>query len=121
MSTENQPTQHSPQRSRSIVSRGVRGGTTCFGDTLERARRAARAKRAQRVLDATASAGPPPEVEREMAVAARMWQSLAAQGKELRFGTGTDGRVSVELTDRSGRAVDVIGPAGLFRLLSQAG
>ena len=53
-----------------------------------------------------------------MAAAARLWQTLAAQGKELRFDQAADGRVSVELVDISGR-LDVIGPAGLFRLLQQ--
>jgi len=61
--------------------------------------------------------GPPPEVKREMLAADRAWESLAAQGREVRFGTGEDGRVSIELTDRSGRAVDVIRADGLFRLL----
>jgi len=94
-----------------------------FGDTLKRAKRAAHAKRAQRTLTAVPAApldGPPPEVQREMAAAARVWQTLAAQGQELRFGQSADGRVSVELIDSSGRALDVIGPSGLFRLLQQA-
>jgi hypothetical protein len=64
--------------------------------------------------------GPPPEVQREMAAAERAWRNLEAQGRELRFGTGLDGRVSVELTDTAGRAVDQIGPVGLFRLLKLA-
>ena len=64
--------------------------------------------------------GPPPEVKREMLAADRAWESLAAQGREVRFGTGTDGRVSIELTDRSGRAVDVIRADRLFRLLKLA-
>ena len=94
-----------------------------FGDTLKRAKRAAHAKRAQRALRIVPAApldGPPPEVQREMLAAARVWQTLAAQGKELRFGQSADGRVSVELTDSSGRALDVIGPSGLFQLLRQA-
>ena len=94
-----------------------------FGDTLRRAKRAAHAKRAQRTLMIVPAApldGPPPEVQREMLAAARVWQTLAAQGKELRFGQSADGRVSVELTDSSGRALDVIGPSGLFQLLQQA-
>jgi hypothetical protein len=61
--------------------------------------------------------GPPPEVQREMAKAELASQNLAEQGREVRFETGADGRVSVELTDSAGRSVDVIGPAGLFRLL----
>jgi hypothetical protein len=98
-------------------------GASGFGDTLKRAKRAAHAKRAQRTLVSVPAApldGPPPEVQREMLAAARVWQTLAAQGQELRFGQSADGRVSVELTDTSGRALDVIGPSGLFRLLQQA-
>jgi hypothetical protein len=104
-------------------SAAARDGASGFGDTLKRAKRAAHAKRAQRTLMSVPAApldGPPPEVQREMLAAARVWQTLAAQGKELRFGQSADGRVSVELTDTSGRAVDVIGPSGLFRLLQQA-
>jgi hypothetical protein len=100
----------------------VANGTGAFADTLARAKRAAQAKRAQRAISLSQAAafdGPPPEVQREMVAAARVWQALAAQGKELRFGRSADGRVSVELTDTSGRAVDVIGPSGLFLLLAQ--
>ena len=106
-----------------MSSAAARDGANGFGDTLKRAKRAAHAKRAQRTLVSVPTApldGPPPEVEREMLAAARVWQTLAAQGKELRFGQRADGRVSVELTDTSGRALDVIGPSGLFRLLPQA-
>jgi hypothetical protein len=100
----------------------VANGTGAFADTLARAKRAAQAKRAQRAISSSQAAaldGPPPEVQREMVAAARVWQALAAQGKELRFGRSADGRVSVELTDTSGRALDVIGPSGLFLLLAQ--
>jgi hypothetical protein len=95
---------------------------SAFAATLEHARRAARAKRAQRRALAGSSAlpdRPPPEVRREMAAAASASQTLAAQGQELRFGRSRDGRVSVELTDTAGRALCAIGPAELFRLLSQ--
>jgi hypothetical protein len=65
--------------------------------------------------------GPPPEVQREMDEAARAWSDLAAQGREVRFGTGEDGRVSIELTDsRSGLALHRLAPAGLFLLLGLA-
>jgi hypothetical protein len=64
--------------------------------------------------------GPPPEVQREMVEAERAWNNLAAQGRAVRFGTGADGRVSVALTDSSGRPLDMIGPIGLFRLLKAA-
>jgi hypothetical protein len=101
----------------------VANGSGAFADTLARAKRAAQAKRAQRAFatsHAAALDGPPPEVQRELVAAAGVWQALAAQGKELRFRRSADGRVSVELTDCSSRAVDVIGPSGLFRLLAQA-
>jgi hypothetical protein len=96
--------------------------TTAFGATLARARRTARAKRAQGVLASRRRVpldGPPPEVQRELDAAAHVSQMLAAQGKELRFATSADGRVSVELTDTAGHSLDIIGPSGLFRLLSQ--
>jgi hypothetical protein len=104
-------------------SAAAENGSSGFGDTLKRAKRAAHAKRAQRTLTSVPAPpldGPPPEVQREMLAAARVWQTLAAQGKELRFGQSADGRVSVELIDSSGRALDVIGPSGLFQLLQQA-
>ena len=64
--------------------------------------------------------GPPTEVLREMLEAERAWQNLAAQGREVRFGTRADGRVSVELTDSAGHALDDLGPIGLFQLLKTA-
>lgn len=79
----------------------------------------ARAERALRSPTVESFEGPPPEVQREMVAAERAWRSLAAQGREVRFGTGADGRVSIELTDRSGRAV-AVGPLGLFHLLNIA-
>jgi hypothetical protein len=97
--------------------------TSAFGATLARARRTARSKRAQGLLVSRRRApfdGPPPEVQRELDAAARVSQMLAAQGRELRFVTSADGRVSVELTDAAGQALDVIGPSGLFRLLAQS-
>jgi hypothetical protein len=94
-----------------------------FGATLARARRTARAKRAQGLLASTRRApldGPSPELQRELDAAARVTQVLAAQGRELRFVTGGDGRVSVELTDSAGHPLRVIGPSDLFRLLKQS-
>ena len=64
--------------------------------------------------------GPPPEVKREMLAADLAWESLAAQGREVRFDKGEDGRVSIELTDHSGHAVGVIRADRLFRLLKLA-
>lgn len=97
--------------------------SSAFGATLMRARRTARSKRAQGLLASRRRApidGPPPEVQRELDAAARVSEMLAAQGRELRFVTSADGRVSVELTDATGNALDVIGPSGLFRLLAQS-
>jgi len=97
--------------------------SSAFGATLARARRTASVKRAQGLLAGRRYAlndGPPPEVQRELDAAARVSQVLAAQGKELRFMTSADGRVSVELTDTAGHPLGVIGPSGLFRLLQQS-
>jgi hypothetical protein len=94
-----------------------------FADTLVRAKRTARRMRARRESAVVASSAvldaPPPEVEREMAAAARASQTLAAEGKELRFDVSPDGRVLVELVDVGGQPLDLT-PAGLFQLLSQA-
>ena len=54
------------------------------------------------------------------------WKKLATMPSgyaPLFFGSVVlpDGRVSVELTDTSGRALDVIGASGLFLLLAQVG
>jgi hypothetical protein len=79
--------------------------------------------RARRATSGSPSAAlyvPPPELERELAEAAAACQTLAAQGKELRFDRSADGRVSVELIDVSGCAPDVIGPGGLFALLANS-
>ncbi len=96
--------------------------SSAFGQTLRRAKRTARRMRARRAQAGSAAAldSPPPEVERELADAARACETLAAQGKELRFDRRADGRVSVALIDVSSRALDVIEPTGLFLLLSQS-
>jgi hypothetical protein len=112
-----------PATARLRLAPGAAGASSAFGDTLRHAKRTARRMRARRALAPTSAArldGPPPEVRREMADAARACQTLAAEGKELRFARAADGRVSVELTDGSGRALDVIGPSGLFALLAKA-
>lgn len=80
----------------------------------------ARAERAFAAGVVTPIGGPPPEVQREMAQAERAWQELAETGREVRFGTGADGRVSVELTDMAGHSLEPLGPVGLFRLLRLA-
>ena len=79
-----------------------------------------RARRAASSSVAATLHVPPPEVERELAEAALACQTLAAQGKELRFDRNADGRVSVELIDVSGCALDVIGPTALFALLANS-
>ena len=80
----------------------------------------ARAERALSLGSVERLEGPPTEVLREMLAAERAWQNLAAQGRAVRFGTGADGRVSIELTDSDGHALDELGPIGLFRLLKTA-
>ena len=79
-----------------------------------------RARRAASSSVAATLHVPPPEVERELAEAALACQTLAAQGKELRFDRNADGRVSGELIDVSGCARDVIGPTALFALLANS-
>ena len=99
----------------------VPGWTPLCDPPVDLSEALARAERAFATGLVTAFEGPPPEVQREMAQAERAWQRLAAQGREVRFGTGADGRVSVELTDMAGHPVEPIGPIGLFRLLQAAG
>jgi hypothetical protein len=96
--------------------------SSAFADTLARARSTARRMRARRPSELLVPAleTPPPEVQRELAAAARACQTLAAQGKELRFDRSADGRVQVELIDVAGRPLDLT-PTGLFQLLQQAG
>jgi hypothetical protein len=97
------------------------GAHSAFGETLRRAHRAARRLRARRPLSPPArNDGPPPEVQREMADAARAWHQLAAEGKEVRFDLSADGRVLVELADVRASAPAVIGPSGLFALLARS-
>jgi hypothetical protein len=100
----------------------VSGRSTSFGATLARARRTARARRAKGTLAATprvALDAPPPEVQRELDAAARFSETLAAEGKQLRFDRSSDGRISVELTDTSGHPLYALRPAEIFRLLQQ--
>jgi hypothetical protein len=96
--------------------------SSAFADTLARAKSTARRMRARRPQELLAGTleTPPPEVQRELAAAARACETLAAQGKELRFDRSADGRVQVELIDVSGCPLDLT-PTGLFQLLQQAG
>ncbi len=100
----------------------IAAAPSAFGETLRRAKRSARRMRARRSAQEPAAAlyVTTPELERELAQAALTAQTLAEQGKELRFDRSADGRVSVALVDVSGRAPDVIGPSGLFALLAQS-
>jgi hypothetical protein len=95
--------------------------SSAFAETLARAKSTARRMRARRPSGLVVGAPdtPPPEVQRELAAAARACQALAAQGKELRFDRSADGRVQVELIDVCGQPLDVT-PTGLFQLLQQA-
>ena len=113
---------HPTPRYPSIPWPAAASRSSAFGVTLARARRTARVKRAERsgsVPQRAVLGGPPPEVEAELDAAARLAQSLASQGRELRFATSETGHVSVELTDAAGHQLDTIGPAGLFQLLQQ--
>lgn len=109
MSTNHDHVEYEP-----LGDRGHRDEPRDLGEAL------ARAEQALMTGSVVPFEGPPPEVQREMAAAERAWRNLAAQGREVRFGTGRDGRVSIELTDMAGHQLDKIGPVGLFRLLKLA-
>lgn len=57
-------------------------------------------------------ASPPPEVLEQMAAAAKTYDALAAQGRELRFARDTQsGRTAIEVRDRAGRLLKTLSPA----------
>jgi hypothetical protein len=55
------------------------------------------------VLDSVNTDYPPPEVWRECDAAARAYETLKAQGRELHFGTDDDGKLRIEVRDTDGR------------------
>lgn len=57
------------------------------------------------VLDSVTTDYPPPEVWRECDAAARAYETLRAQGRELHFDTGDDGKVRIEVRDTEGRVL----------------
>jgi hypothetical protein len=62
-------------------------------------------------LDAIPSS-PPPEVLAQMADAARTYEQLSAQGRELRFARDADsGRTAIEVRDRGGNVLKRLSPA----------
>ena len=55
---------------------------------------------------------PPPEVLAQMASAARTYDQLSSQGRELRFARDADsGRTTIEVRDRSGNVLKRLSPA----------
>ncbi len=62
-------------------------------------------------LDAIPSS-PPPEVLAQMAGAARVYDQLSSQGRELRFARDEDsGRTTIEVRDRSGNVLKRLSPS----------
>jgi hypothetical protein len=62
-------------------------------------------------LDAIPSS-PPPEVLAQMASAARVYDQLSSQGRELRFARDQDsGRTTIEVRDREGNVLKRLSPA----------
>lgn len=60
----------------------------------------------------TLPSNPPPEVLSQMAGAARAYDELAAQGRELRFAQdASSGRTEIEVRDRAGNLLSRLSPA----------
>ena len=87
---------------------------------IERTGQAQRTSRAQAAAPAqpvaavtvdTLPASPPPQVLEEMADAAKVFDTLRAQARELHFETTGDGRVTVTVRDLDGNVIRTIPPA----------
>ncbi|HXA53754.1 MAG TPA: hypothetical protein VNV37_02660 [Solirubrobacteraceae bacterium] len=60
----------------------------------------------------TLPASPPPEVLAQMASAARTYEQLSGQGRELRFARDAhSGRTRIEVRDRDGNVLTTLSPA----------
>lgn len=57
------------------------------------------------VLDAAQTDYPPPEVWREVDGAARAYEVLKAQGRELHFDTDEAGKLKIEVRDHEGQVL----------------
>jgi hypothetical protein len=71
-------------------------------------------------LDAVPSS-PPPEVLDQMASAARTYERLSAQGRELRFvHEQSSGRMALEVRDRGGNVLQRLSPAQALEVAAGA-
>ncbi len=77
-------------------------------------RRSDKADFAADLASAGASDSPPPEVSAEVREAARAAARLHELGRELRFSHGEDGKLRVELRDRSGKVLRSVAPTEVF-------
>jgi len=67
-------------------------------------------------------AAPPPEVLDAISAAARAYQTLRAQGRELRFARDADsGRLTIEVRDLDGRLLRKIPPSKLLDVATGGG
>jgi hypothetical protein len=70
-------------------------------------------------VGASGAEGPPDELLEEMAVAAEVYERLAARGRELRFRLDPPtGRVTVEVRDLDGRLLYSIAPSRALDIAS---
>ncbi len=77
-------------------------------------RRPAKADFAADLASAGTGDSPPPEVSAEVREAARAAARLHELGRELRFQPGADGKLRVELRDRSGKLLRSVSPTEVF-------
>jgi hypothetical protein len=89
----------------------VRGSTAAERSPARTAPSFATALDSSLALDAIPSS-PPPEVLEQMAGAARIYERLSAQGRELRFAREpSSGRTTIEVRDRRGNFLQRLSPA----------
>jgi|SRR5580704_4323713 hypothetical protein len=89
----------------------VRGSTAAERPPARTAPSFATALDSSLALDAIPSS-PPPEVLEQMAGAARIYEQLSAQGRELRFAReASSGRTTIEVRDRRGNFLQRLSPA----------
>jgi hypothetical protein len=69
----------------------------------------------------TLPSSPPPEVLHQLTGAARTYDSLRAQGRELRFSRDTQsGRTTIEVRDRGGNVLRTISPSQALEIAAGA-
>ena len=68
----------------------------------------------------TLPASPPPSALADMQKAAKVWEELRAQKRELHFEPTSDGRVIVQVRDLDGNVIRTIPPANALEVASGA-